>query len=444
MTFRAPSRFAGLAPSLVLAVSVLVSACATQPSQPPAPIESGETRTTPRDRADDRRNDRDRDERGSEHDDQGIQDADAGQPVGPVNPEHLTPDFMNGKKIFRAAVLLPFSHPNSGVRSEAEGMLAGIEMALFDHGNDALLLMPKDTAGSQSVTTSVAQEALREGADVILGPLFGTNIAALNQSGLNSQVQVIGFSNDTEVAGGNTWLASVTPEEEVAALVEHAMNQGYRQFAYFGPQSDLGQRIEAALQLEASRAGGRVAATGFYPSTTQSPDSEARYVANAINNAQQNGSPVAVLIPERGTQLRRVAPLLSYYGMSRRAQLMGLSGWDDAGVWREPSLRGGWFVAPPRADLQGFNTQYQRIYGRTPSALAATAYDAAALVTQLAADGKIEREELRSEDGFRGLNGLFRFKQDGTTERRLSVYQISGEGAAEVNPGVTSFDPGIS
>ena len=423
---------------------MLVSACATQPTQPPAPIQTGENRTTPRDRTDDQRDQRGQDSADAQDDDDAITEADL-EPIEPVNPDYLTPDFMDGRKIFRAAVLLPFSHPNSGVRSEAEGMLAGIEMALFDHGNETMLLMPKDTAGSQSVTTDVAEKAISEGADVILGPLFGTNIAALNQAGVTSKVQVIGFSNDTQVAGGNTWLASVTPEEEVAALVRHAMNQGYRQFAYFGPQSDLGRRIESALQLEANRMGGRVAATGFYPESTQSPDSEARYVANAINNAQQSGSPVAVLIPERGTQLRRVAPLLSYYGMSRRAKMMGLSGWDDSGVWREPSLRGGWFVAPPRGDLQSFNTQYQRIYGRTPSALAATAYDAAALVTQLAGDGRIDREELRSEDGFMGVNGLFRFKPDGSTERRLSIYEISGsDGAVEVSPAQTSFDPGIS
>ncbi|WP_018149266.1 penicillin-binding protein activator [Henriciella marina] len=440
MTFRLPSRFARLAPSLALASFLLVSACATDPVRQPAPIETGQARPDTRpDRAD-----RGVDEEGLDgiHEGEGIT---AAENVPEANPGYFTPEFMNGRDLFRIGVLLPFSHPNSGVREEAEGMLAGIEMALFDHGAENMLILPKDTAGSQSQTVSMAESALREGADVILGPLFGTNIAALNRQGVTSETQVIGFSNDSNVAGGNTWLASITPEEEVAALVDHAVSQGYRQFAYFGPQSDIGQRIETALQREATRVGGRVAATGFYPATTQSPDSEARYVANAVNSAQQSGSPVAILIPERGTQLRRVAPLLSYYGMSRRAQMMGLSGWDDTAVWREPSLRGGWFVAPPRDDVQAFNTKFQRIYGRGPSSLAATAYDAASLVTQLGADGEVTRDELASEDGFVGINGLFRFNGQGTTQRRLSVYEISGsDGAVEVRRAAESFDPGIS
>ena len=58
---------------------------------------------------------------------------------------------------------------------------------------------------------------------------------------------------------------------------------------------------------------------------------------------------------------------------------------------------------------------------------------------------EVTREELSSEDGFVGVNGLFRFDGQGTTQRRLSVYQISGsEGAVEISPAAQSFDPGVS
>ena len=443
MTFGLPSRFARLAPSLALASFLLVTACATDPMRPPAPIETGQSRG-------DRGNDRpDRSDQGVEeegldglHDDEGITPA---EDVSDAGNGYFTPDFMGDRDLFRIGVLLPFSHPNSGVRAEAEGMLAGIELALFDHAGENMLVLPKDTAGSQSQAIAMAEQVLEEGADVILGPLFGTNIEALNREGLGSETQIIGFSNDSSVAGGNTWLASITPEQEVAALVSYAVSQGYRQFAYFGPQSDLGQRIETALQREASRVGGRVAASGFYPESTQSPDSEARYIANAVNNAQQGGGKVAILIPERGTQLRRVGPLLSYYGMSRNVQMMGLSGWDDQSIWREPSLRGGWFVAPSRDDVQAFNTKFQRIYGRGPSSLASTAYDAAALVSQLGADGEVTRDEIASRDGYLGVNGVFRFAPSGTTERRLSIYEVAGsQGAVEINKAAQTFDAGTS
>ena len=322
-------------------------------------------------------------------------------------PGKFTPEYLEGRDIYRAAVLLPFSHPNAGVRAEAEGMLAGIEMALFDHANQEFVLLPKDTAGSQSVAVEEAEQARREGAEVFLGPLFGANVAALNSDPMMAGMPIIAFSNDRTVAGGSTWLASITPEEEVKALVDYAVSQGIRQFAFFGPQSDLGTRIQASLQFEVQQAGGIVVATGFYPAGEGSPTSEAQFLSRSINQASNSGR-VAVLIPERGTQLRRVAPLLAYYGTRRTVKMMGLSGWDDPGIWREPSLTGGWFVAPPKADLEAFDARYRRIYGRAPSSLASQAYDAASLIMQLAKDGEVDRDELMERGGFYGLNGLFR------------------------------------
>ena len=437
MTSRAPSRFGRLAPSLVFAAFIALAGCATGPSSPPAPISSGKPRVDPgpgQAGQDDR-------DRVSIHSN-GIRIDEHGMPL-PLAGE-FSPDFLAGKALVRAGVLLPFSHPNSGVRAEAEGMLAGIEMALFDHAPETFVLLPKDTAGSRSQTGEMAQQARSEGADFFLGPLFGTGIAALNEDRSMAGLPIIGFSNDRDVAGGNTWLASISPEEEVASLVEYAVGQGYRQFAFFGPQSPLGQRIETALQFEASQNGAAVVASGFYPEGSNSPTSEAQYLARSVNSAEQSGGPVAVLIPERGTQLRRVAPLLAYYDLHRSVKLMGLSGWDDSSVWREPSLEGGWFVAPPAADLDAFETRYRRIYGRAPSSLAAQAYDAAALVMSLSADGELEREELLAEDGFVGLNGLFRFTAEGTAERKLSIYEISpDEGAEMIKQGEQSFDPGI-
>ena len=359
-------------------------------------------------------------------------------------PGLFTPEFLEDKDLMRAGVLLPFSHPNAGVRAEAEGMLAGIEMALFDHAGDNFVLLPKDTAGSRSQASEVASQARAEGAEFFLGPLFGSSIAALNEDRSLAGVPIVGFSNDRDVAGGSTWLASISPEEEVASLVEYAVNNGYRQFAYFGPDSDLGMRIDTALKFEAGQHGGMVVASGFYPAGTESPTSEAEYLAQSVNSAAEFGGPVAVLIPERGTQLRKVAPLLAYYDMNRETKLLGLSGWDDPGVWREPQLRGAWFVAPPQSDIQGFETRYRQIYGRAPTSLAALAYDAAALAISLSADGELSREEIMNETGFVGLNGLFRFIADGTAQRKLSIYEISpSDGARLIKRGETTFEPGI-
>ncbi|MEM7460128.1 MAG: penicillin-binding protein activator, partial [Pseudomonadota bacterium] len=72
--------------------------------------------------------------------------------------------------------------------------------------------------------------------------------------------------------------------------------------------------------------------------------------------------------------------------------------------------------------------------------------DAAALVVALSEDGALTPEELINRDGFMGVNGLFRFRDDGTAERSLAIMEIDPNaegGAKEILPVSPSFDPTI-
>ena len=387
----------------------------------------------------------------------GMNDLNEGAPTGPYTPPH-----MEGREIIRAGVLLPFSHPNERVRQQAEGMLAGIELALFDFDNSNIVLMPTDTGGSLSQATSAADVLRDKGVDVVLGPLFGANVQPVKEAltpepepgffGMASEPEeapkpVIAFSNDRSVASYGAWLASIAPEEEVAAIIEYAALRGYDQFAFFGPQSSLGTRIEAAMQEAVTENGGFMLTSGFYPASSTNPNTEAEYFATTVAAAVERGARVAVLVPERGNRLRRIAPLLAYYGVdTRRVKMLGTSGWDNSDIWREPSLRGAWFPTAPSADIADFEQRFARMYGAPPSSLAAVSYDAAALVVALSEDGALTPEELINRDGFMGVNGLFRFRDDGTAERSLAIMEIdptADGGAKAILPVSPSFAPTI-
>ncbi len=380
-------------------------------------------------------------------------------PTGPFTPPH-----MEGREIIRAGVLLPFTHPNARVRQQAEGMLAGIELALFDYGNENIVILPKDTGGSQSQATTAAEDLAARGVDVVLGPLFGANVQLVREAltpeqdtgffGIGAEEPeegkpVIAFSNDASVASYGAWLASIAPEEEVAAIVEYAALRGYDQFAFFGPQSSLGTRIEAAMQDAVVQNGGFMLTSAFYPAASGNPNTEAEYFAKTIESAVANGARVAVLVPERGNRLRRIAPLLAYHGVDTRVvKMLGTGAWNDSAIWREPSLRGAWFPTAPAADIAGFEASFARLYGTEPSSLAAVAYDAAALVIALSEDGVLATNELINRDGFLGVNGLFRFRADGSAERSLAIMEIDptaeeSGGVKEILPVSPNFDSTI-
>jgi ABC-type branched-subunit amino acid transport system substrate-binding protein len=434
-TCDAQSRLKRFSPSLVLvAVSLLfTAACETTPSGPPVPISSGSERPAPGTVPVDVTETEDPEET-----------AETAQTSETDTSDGYVPPHMAGRDIKRAAVLLPFSHPRATVRAEAEGILAGIELAIFNRGEESFVIFPKDTAGVTSTATARAQEALDEGADIIIGPLFSANVKAVRTLARDQDVPVIAFSTLMDAAGQGAYLISRSPEEQVSRIVDYAARKGATRFAFLGPRSSLGRRAEATLRQEAARTGGQVLSSAFYEPSNDAPVDAAKQIASAIE-AEGDFAPgsVAILIPEGGIKLRAVAPLLPYYGVDiRNVQLLGTEQWNDPTIWREPTLVNGVFAAADPLNAEQFNAEFRRIYNnRDPSSLSSIGYDAGALASALAAQDRLDLNGVTDRDGFQGVNGLFRFRADGTSQRALSVLQITAsEGAVLVEAGPSDFD----
>jgi ABC-type branched-subunit amino acid transport system substrate-binding protein len=424
------------APSLLLTAFLFATACASAPARPPVQIGTGGPRAEPITGP-------------TGQTDEGVDVADLGEPEDLTEVRGdggLTPAFMEGRKIKRAAVLLPFSHPNAQVRAEAESMLAGIELALFEYAGDSFLIIPKDTAGKTSVTEARLDEAVKEKADIVLGPLFGANVKAIKDRAQDKKMPVIAFSNDRTAAGGGAYLASISPEEEVRRMVDYGVANGIHSFVFLGPQSAYGRQIEAALRTETFNKGAVMLTSSFFAPETGATEA-ARSVSQILKSemASNPRGKVAVMIPERGVKLLSIAPLLPYNGVDMtHVTLMGTSIWDDQSIWREPTLNGAVYPAPDPENLVAFREAYRRIYGKSPTDLAAVAYDAAALTVRLATENNLKYNGVTDPDGFFGVTGLFRFRLDGTSERGLAVMQIRPTGPEVIEKGATQFGPGPS
>jgi hypothetical protein len=51
----------------------------------------------------------------------------------------------------------------------------------------------------------------------------------------------------------------------------------------------------------------------------------------------------------------------------------------------------------------------------------------------------LARQSLEKPEGFVGVDGLFRFRADGTTERGLAVHEATGAGSRVIDPAPMSF-----
>ena len=98
-------------------------------------------------------------------------------------------------------------------------------------------------------------------------------------------------------------------------------------------------------------------------------------------------------------------------------------------------MQGGLYAAPDPSGFRSFSGRYRTKYGADPVRTATLAYDAVALVAALARTQGPQRfspETLTNPSGFAGIDGLFRFRADGTNERGLAVMRVAPAAALPV------------
>jgi branched-chain amino acid transport system substrate-binding protein len=127
--------------------------------------------------------------------------------------------------------------------------------------------------------------------------------------------------------------------------------------------------------------------------------------------------------------------------MTKR-QLLGTGLWDDPRIFAESSLQGGWYAAPEGTGFRNFASRYRSRYGQDPVRTATLAYDAVALVAALVKTQGPQRfsdQTLTNPSGFAGIDGLFRFRSDGTNERGLAVMRVTPNGGQVISPPPRAF-----
>src|SRR5260370_168183 len=96
----------------------------------------------------------------------------------------------------KVGLILPLSAPgNAGVA--AQSMKNAAEMALAEFQNPNIQLLIKDDGGNPQGAQQGTQQALDEGAEIILGPLFSASLPATAQLARTRVVSVIAFSTDS-------------------------------------------------------------------------------------------------------------------------------------------------------------------------------------------------------------------------------------------------------
>jgi ABC-type branched-subunit amino acid transport system substrate-binding protein len=332
----------------------------------------------------------------------------------------------------KVGLILPMSASgNAGVA--AQSMKNASEMALAEFQNPNIQILIKDDGGTPQGAQQGAQQALDEGAEIILGPLFAASVPQSAQVARGKGVSCIAFSTDSSVAGHGVFLLSFLPESDVNRIVDYSAGVGKKSFAALLPDNAYGNVVEVAFKQAVARKGGRIVAFEKYGSDRATP---ARNIAQALGQAD------ALLIADDGESVVAMADALTAAGANlRNIQLLGTGLWDNPRIFSSASLQGGLYAAPDPSGFRAFAGRYRTRYGSDPVRTATLAYDAVALVAALAKQGgqHYSADVLTNPSGFAGIDGLFRFRPDGTNERGLAVMRVASGGGVPVAGSPKSF-----
>ena len=349
----------------------------------------------------------------------------------PAGPQQQPVSVGSGQ--VKVGLILPLS-AGGNAGAAAQSMKNAAELALSEFLNPNLQLLIKDDAGSAQGAQQSAQQAIDEGAELILGPLFASSVPATAQAARSKGVSVIAFSTDSSVAGRGVYLLSFLPESDVNRTVEYAASIGKRSFAAMLPENAYGNVVEAAFKQAVPKRGGRIVAFEKYGADRASA---------ARNVAQSLGQADALFLADDGDAVVTVADALAAAGANlQNIQLLGTGLWDNPRVLASASLQGGLFAAPDPSGFRAFAGRYRTRYGAEPVRTATLAYDSVALVAALARTQGGQRyspDVLTNPSGFAGIDGLFRFRAEGTNERGLAVMRVGSGGSVPVAGSPKSF-----
>ena len=345
----------------------------------------------------------------------------------------------------RVALILPYGTGDPGRDAIARSLENAARLAQADVRDATIDLAVYASAGTTAGGAAAAQQAVAEGAKIIVGPLFSTETAGAQPVAAAAGLTVLSLSNNPSVAGGNVFILGTSFENTASRLVGFGQSRGMRSFGVVYPAGLEGETARDAVAAVVSARGATLVASQPYNLSVEGIQAAAGPAAAAL----LSGGAQAVILTDGPTGgLGFIAEALRNNGLTPEAvQFLGMQRWDvSAEALALPSLQGGVFAASDPGLVGAFQGRYRNAYGEAPHELAGLAFDGVHAVGAIIAEARAQGgspfsgTRLTEPSGFAGVYGPFRLLANGRVQRNLAIVEVRGGGAVVIERAARSFD----
>lgn len=344
-----------------------------------------------------------------------------------------------------AAVPVALLVPGGSSQGTDNALAASIEnaarLAISDLDGIKIDLTVYNTGGNAGGAQAAATQALNDGAKIILGPVYAESANAAGVVAAQKGVNVLAFSNNPLIAGGNVFVLGPTFQNTANRLVRYAASKGKGSIFVVNAQSEAEDLGKAAITRAISESSARLAGSASFELSQQAVVGA---IPGMVQQVKSSGTDAIFFTSGNAGAMPFLAQLLPENGISPAVtQYIGLTRLDvPVQALSQPGLQGSWFALPDPNLNNNFRSRYATAFGTNPPDIAGLGYDGIAAIGALVRQGKsdaLTRSALTQGSGFVGVNGIFRLRADGTNQRGLAIAQIQNNQVTVIDPAPRSF-----
>lgn len=309
----------------------------------------------------------------------------------------------------------PAGNQTNEIRNAAELALSGL-----DDGKMSAEFL--SASGTPTSVNERAVEAFVRGASAIV------YVGMASPESAGSALQISLLPNGYAVpAGAFSFLSS--PVDSLESGLRQALNAGASSAYLISNQSD-------ANSSQVSSALGRLKQSGSIQLLTYGNGESAASIAAKVGT----GAGAVVGFAGNSPEIGQIATAIK--ASSPSVQFIGNSSWQGTGLLASPALQGALIATPDNSNEKLIADKYRQKFGQAPSAVAFQVYDTVAIIAGInRAKGKggLTDGTIKTNAGFKGATGSFRFRSDGTVDRLFALKAVKNGQLALLSPAPPRF-----
>ena len=356
---------------------------------------------------------------------------------------------LHSEEKIKIGLLIPLSGNQSNV---GKSILQSVRLAINKIDNRNIEILPKNTKNDPLETLVAAKELKLEGVKIVIGPVFNSNLAYLDE--LNEMI-FLSLTNKNINNPKNIISAGINASSQIKTIMKFIKMNDIKKTIFLIPNSNFKEEIEVAIShskiklkhthiyetnpIEITK---QIEKITMYTIRKQNVIDEIKRLENSnevnkewkIKNLKKKDTLGginfdSVIVSDFEEGLKSVFTSLLYTDVPpQRVYYITLNQWFDESFLKEKSLQPLYFPSINKENYDEFINNYKRIYNENPNQLSFLSYDLIGLIYFLLYQNNFEIDEkiFYKKNQFKGKVGIFEINKN-RINHILNFYKVENK-----------------